>query len=292
MADSNLFSFENHSLHTELIDGEPWFLAKDLCEVLAHSNSRKAIADHVDPKDVTKRYTLTAGGRQLMTWVNESGMYALIFGSKLPSALRFKRWVTSEVLPALRRKGTYSMSAAPARRSAALPKSAAPAMPPLMRPLEMIVRSQSGARYSAWELWHRKFGPQGWIPDWTSGGETAALLHAFKGGEGGVVFSILDLCMMCGIDPDDPALIRFAEDSILVTSRISEAFNVPYSDRLMLLCGPSGCARIARSARTAIAEEAGEWLFNCVFPCFGIAIHGLDRMRDAPNLLWLEREAM
>lgn len=97
---NSIFSFENHSLRVELINGEPSFLARDLCTTLGYKNVKQTLEDHVDPKDVSKRYTLTAGGRQLMSWVNESGMYALIFGSKLPSALRFKRWVTSEVLPA------------------------------------------------------------------------------------------------------------------------------------------------------------------------------------------------
>lgn len=104
------FTFENSTtIRTESIEGQPWFLAKDLCEALGYSNPRKAINDHAFPEDVTKRYTLTPGENQLMTWVNESGMYALIFGSKLPSAQAFKRWVTSEVLPALRNQGHYEI---------------------------------------------------------------------------------------------------------------------------------------------------------------------------------------
>lgn len=115
------FTFQNSStIRTESINGQPWFLANDLCNALGYSNPRKAINDHTFQEDVTKRYTLTSGGNQLMTWVNESGMYALIFGSKLPSAQAFKRWVTSVVLPALRNYGHYET---PAASTPALPKN-------------------------------------------------------------------------------------------------------------------------------------------------------------------------
>lgn len=87
--------------------GEPLFCAADLCRALGYSNPRKAIADHVDEGDVTKRDTPTASGVQNMTFVNESGMYSLIFGSRLDSAKAFKRWVTSVVLPAIRKTGAY-----------------------------------------------------------------------------------------------------------------------------------------------------------------------------------------
>lgn len=88
---------------------EPLFCAADICRALGYSNGRKAIADHCDEGDVTKRDTLTAGGVQNISFVNESGLYALIFGSKLDSAKQFKRWVTSEVLPSIRKTGTYSI---------------------------------------------------------------------------------------------------------------------------------------------------------------------------------------
>lgn len=101
------WSFEGASVRTVEIDGEPWFIGKDVAERLGYTNSRKAIADHVDDEDkgVTKCYTL--GGEQQVTVINESGVYALIFGSKLESAKRFKRWVTAEVLPAIRKTGGY-----------------------------------------------------------------------------------------------------------------------------------------------------------------------------------------
>lgn len=87
--------------------GELLFCASDICDSLGYSNARKAIADHVDKGDVTKRDTPTTSGVQSMTFVNESGLYALIFGSKLESAKSFKRWVTGEVLPSIRRDGGY-----------------------------------------------------------------------------------------------------------------------------------------------------------------------------------------
>jgi len=87
----------------------PEFCAMDLCSALGYSNGRKAVKDHCDEEDVTKRYTPTNGGMQELTYVNESGMYALILGSKLESAKKFKHWVTSEVLPSIRQSGTYSI---------------------------------------------------------------------------------------------------------------------------------------------------------------------------------------
>lgn len=90
------------------INGEPWLVGKDVAEALGYSNPRKALIDHVDDDDkgVTKCDTL--GGVQNMTIINESGVYALVFSSKLPKAKEFKRWVTSEVLPAIRKTGSYS----------------------------------------------------------------------------------------------------------------------------------------------------------------------------------------
>ena len=101
------FSFHNNSIRCILINGDPWFCLKDVCGILLYKNSREAIRKHVSPKDVTKRDTLTKGGKQAVSYVNESGLYCLIFGSKLPAAEDFKKWVTSEVLPAIRKYGRY-----------------------------------------------------------------------------------------------------------------------------------------------------------------------------------------
>lgn len=107
---SSLTVFENSEfgeIRTEVINGEPWFVGKDVAEALGYSNASKAIGDHVESEDkgVTKCYTL--GGNQDLTIINESGLYSLILGSKLPTAKRFKHWVTSEVLPSIRKTGSY-----------------------------------------------------------------------------------------------------------------------------------------------------------------------------------------
>lgn len=86
---------------------EPIFCAVDVCRALGYSNGRKAVADHCDDGDVTKRDTPTTSGIQTMSFVTESGLYSLIFGSKLESAKQFKKWVTSEVLPTIRKHGAY-----------------------------------------------------------------------------------------------------------------------------------------------------------------------------------------
>lgn len=87
---------------------EPLFCAADVCKALGYTNPCKAVADHVDGGDVTKRYTPTTSGVQAMTFVNESGLYSLIFGSKLDTAKAFKKWVTSDVLPTIRKYGVYA----------------------------------------------------------------------------------------------------------------------------------------------------------------------------------------
>lgn len=92
-------------------NNEPLFCASDLCLALGYSNSRDAVARHIDEDDVVKRDTIDSLGRnQTVTYVTESGMYSLVFGSKLDTAKQFKHWVTSDVLPTLRRTGSYSIS--------------------------------------------------------------------------------------------------------------------------------------------------------------------------------------
>ena len=87
------------------------FCAKDVCDALSHSNSRKAIANLVDKDDVTRSYIIDSLGRkQQAIFINESGLYSLILSSKLESAKRFKHWVTSEVLPAIRKQGGYMVA--------------------------------------------------------------------------------------------------------------------------------------------------------------------------------------
>lgn len=105
---SNLaFTFENTSLSILGDILNPLFIAQQVCSILGYKLARKAVADHCDPEDVSKVEIQTNGGKQLVNCVNESGLYALIFGSKLPKAKQFKRWVTNEVLPAIRKQGAY-----------------------------------------------------------------------------------------------------------------------------------------------------------------------------------------
>lgn len=108
--------FENSEfgkVRTLMIDGEPWAVGRDVAEALGYKNPRQAVIDHVDPEDkgVAKRDTI--GGNQDTAIINESGLYSLILSSKLPKAKEFKRWITSEVLPALRKTGHYGTAQKP-----------------------------------------------------------------------------------------------------------------------------------------------------------------------------------
>lgn len=94
-------------IRTVVIDGEPWFVGNDVARALGYAKPRNAIATHVDEEDALKQGTLTNGGEQNALVINESGLYSLIFGSKLESAKKFKKWVTSEVLPTIRKTGAY-----------------------------------------------------------------------------------------------------------------------------------------------------------------------------------------
>ena len=92
--------------------GEALFCAKDVAEALGYRRSNDAVRVHVEPEDAVKRSTPTTSGNQLMTYINESGLYSLILSSKLDSAKRFKHWVTSEVLPSIRKQGGYMVAKA------------------------------------------------------------------------------------------------------------------------------------------------------------------------------------
>ncbi|WP_304947276.1 BRO family protein [uncultured Parasutterella sp.] len=107
MSNTFAFTFEGTSLSILGDVFNPLFIVQQICTVLGFSNSRKAVLDHCDPEDVCKVEVQTNGGKQLVNCINESGLYALIFGSKLPKAKQFKRWVTGEVLPAIRKQGAY-----------------------------------------------------------------------------------------------------------------------------------------------------------------------------------------
>ena len=92
-------------VRTMVINGEPWFVGKDVAEVLGYLNIQKAIRDHVDEEDRLGERIVLSGQNRMTIFINESGLYALILSSKLPQAKEFKRWVTSEVLPQIRKTG-------------------------------------------------------------------------------------------------------------------------------------------------------------------------------------------
>ena len=108
MNELQIFNSEEFGdIRTVTIENEPWFVGKDVAMALGYSNPQKAVRDHISEEDRGVNEMDTPSGRQNLAVINESGLYALIFGSKLESAKRFKHWVTSEVLPAIRKTGSY-----------------------------------------------------------------------------------------------------------------------------------------------------------------------------------------
>ncbi len=102
--------FENSEfgeLRTVEIEGEPWMVGKDVAAALGYSDTNQALRKHVDEEDKLTRQFDGSGQNRNMTIINESGLYSLVLSSKLPSAKKFKHWVTSEVLPSIRRHGAY-----------------------------------------------------------------------------------------------------------------------------------------------------------------------------------------
>lgn len=117
MEETKITLFKNPDfgeIRTLNIDGVPWFVGKDIAEILGYSKPRNALVTHVDEDDALKQGVADDLGRiQQTTLINESGLYSLILGSKLPTSKKFKRWITSEVLPTLRKTGTYSLQQKP-----------------------------------------------------------------------------------------------------------------------------------------------------------------------------------
>ena len=104
--------FENKEfgqVRTINIDGEPWFVGKDVAKILGYKDTSDAMRRHVDDEDKLTRCFTDSGQKRELYIINESGLYSVILSSKLPSAKRFKRWVTSEVLPVIRKTGSYEM---------------------------------------------------------------------------------------------------------------------------------------------------------------------------------------
>ncbi|WP_099330196.1 BRO-N domain-containing protein [Clostridium paraputrificum] len=109
MSDIQIFSNEQFGqVRVTTKDNEPWFVGKDIAEVLGYSNTAKAIRDHVDIEDKLSERIVLSGQNREVILINESGLYSLILGSKLPTAKKFKKWVTSDVLPSIRKHGMYA----------------------------------------------------------------------------------------------------------------------------------------------------------------------------------------
>ena len=128
--------------------GEPLFCAKDVCGALGYDQPRKAVKRHVCEEDGTKRTILTNGGKQLTTFINESGLYSLILSSKLESAMRFKHWVTSEVLPSIRKQGGYMVVRPDESNEVILARALQIMQATLQRRDEQIAKLQPRADYA------------------------------------------------------------------------------------------------------------------------------------------------
>lgn len=109
MNEIQTFDFDGSGIRTLTIGDEPYFVGKDVAQVLGYRDTADALKKHVDEEDKLTRQFADSGQRREMKVINESGLYSLILGSKLPEAKRFKRWVTSEVLPAIRKTGMYAV---------------------------------------------------------------------------------------------------------------------------------------------------------------------------------------
>lgn len=104
---NEIFNFHGQEVRTVIFDNEPWFVAKDVADILGYQNGSRDINRHVDEDDKLTSQVATAGQMRNQIVINESGLYSLILSSKLPQAKEFKRWVTSEVLPAIRKQGGF-----------------------------------------------------------------------------------------------------------------------------------------------------------------------------------------
>nr|DAT48530.1 MAG TPA: repressor domain protein [Caudoviricetes sp.] len=110
------FKYEEQQVRTIEKNGEPWFVGKDVAEILGYSDTAQAVRKHIDNEDKGVVEMTTPGGKQPVTIINESGLYSLILSSKLPTAKEFKRWVTSKVLPSIRKTGEYKITPAQQNR--------------------------------------------------------------------------------------------------------------------------------------------------------------------------------
>lgn len=110
------FKYNEQQVRTIEKNGEPWFVGKDVAEILGYSDTAQAVRKHIDNEDKGVVEMTTPGGKQPVTIINESGLYSLILSSKLPTTKKFKHWVTSEVLPSIRKTGEYKITPAQQNR--------------------------------------------------------------------------------------------------------------------------------------------------------------------------------
>lgn len=113
MEQLQVFNFNQNEVRTVLINNEPYFVGKDVAIILGYKNTSKALRDNVDDDDKGVTKVTTLGGDQETVVINESGLFSLVFGSKLQEAKNFKRWVTHDVLPTLRKTGVYKLPETP-----------------------------------------------------------------------------------------------------------------------------------------------------------------------------------
>ena len=108
MNEFQTFNFDYSVVRAITINGDPYFIGKEIAEILGYTNPQKAIRDHVDDDDKLTERIVLSGQKREVYMINESGLYSLVLSSKLPEAKRFKRWVTNEVLPSIRKRGMYA----------------------------------------------------------------------------------------------------------------------------------------------------------------------------------------
>ena len=158
------FNFDGHAIRVVTDStGAPWFSANEVCDALGFANPRDAVARHVDADDVGKRDTIDSLGRsQSVNHVNESGMYALIFGSTKSEAKRFKKWVTSEVLPSIRKTGGFVQQKT--SRAKSLTRSQLSAALLLLRSAAEDFKFAPSALLGSYQKLEAQVGVQGLLP--------------------------------------------------------------------------------------------------------------------------------
>lgn len=142
---------EKKNVRIVMNNGEPWFIAKDVAQILGYKNTRDALRVHVDVEDKGVVNHDTLGGKQKMSIINEAGVYALIFSSKLPQAKEFKRWVTHEVLPSIRENGEYKDSENKYDKLNPVFTSR-----DLFNAMGRLIK-ENGGRYQAANIWRQKY---------------------------------------------------------------------------------------------------------------------------------------